>query len=352
MRTKRILLASVVALWTVTTWGAPQRDEPARVSSKPAYTYKLAFASDRTGDFEVYLVNLDGSGLTRLTRMPGTNEFPVCAPDGKTIAVHSEGADGRAEIYLFNADGTGKRNWTDHPADDLYPRFSPDATRIAFMSNREGNYDIYIGHVSGPGLIRVTTDAADDVFPSWRPEVVAFVSTRDGDSEIYLGPDDGSYRPVRLTDHRGVDEFPFFSPDGRWLIYHSHIAGNTEICLMQPDGSGWRNLTLSTANDASPSWSGDGKWIAFGSDRQGDWSIYKIRPDGSDLTRLTDDRRDEMSPSWFPDGTGIVFRRREGPGANADLWTMKPDGTAQRRITDNPAADGFISWLIQPAPTD
>ena len=112
MKTTSVVCVSVVLALAITAWAAPQPDEPARASSKPASTYKLAFASDRTGDFEVYLMNLDGSDLRQLTHMPGTDEFPICAPDGKTIALHSEGPDGRAEIYLVNADGTGRRNWT------------------------------------------------------------------------------------------------------------------------------------------------------------------------------------------------------------------------------------------------
>ena len=149
---------------------------------------------------------------------------------------------GDAEIYLMRPDGTDLVNWTDHGADDLYPRWSADAKRIAFMSNRAGNYDIYIGYVDGPGLIQVTRDASDDAFPSWRPNAIAFVSKRYGDPEICITSDDGSFNPVRLTRNPGVDEFPFWSPDGRWLVYHSEISGRTDICRIQPDGTGLDEL--------------------------------------------------------------------------------------------------------------
>ena len=144
-----LLLAGLYITACLASEGNPPANEP---SARSVDRYKIAFASNRTGDFEVYRANLDGSDVVRLTRRPRTDEFPFCAPNGKTIAVQSEGATGDAEIYLMRPDGTGLTNWTDHSADDLYPAWSPDAKRIAFMSNRAGNYDIYIGYVDGPGL--------------------------------------------------------------------------------------------------------------------------------------------------------------------------------------------------------
>ena len=297
-------------------------------------------------------MNLDGSGLTRLTHLPGTDEFPFCSPDGKMIALGSERPDGTTDIYLMNTDGSGLRNWTNNPADDLHPCWSRDSTRIAFMSNRDGKYHIYVGHVSGPGLIQVTRGPADDEFPSWYSNVIAFASNKYGDWEICITNDDGSTDPVRLTNHRGVDEFPFWSPDGRWLIYHSEIAGKTDLCVMRPDGGEWRNLTHSPASDQSSSWSPDGRWIAFMSDRDGNWNICKVRPDGSELTRLTENPEDDVYPSWFRDGQGLVFQRKGRRTGNSSLWTMNAEGGEEHRLTDDTADNGFVSWLLSPAETD
>lgn len=353
MTAQRTLFTLLLAGLHITACLASEGKTPANEpSTRSVNRYKIAFASNRTGDFEIYLAHLDGSDVVRLTRRPGTDEFPFCAPDGKTIAVQSEGAMGDAEIYLMRPDGTGLINWTNHRADDLYPRWSADAKRIAFMSNRAGNYDIYIGYVDGPGLIQITRDASDDAFPSWRPNIIAFVSKRYGNPEICITGDDGSFNPVRLTTNPGVDEFPFWSPDGRWLVYHSEIAGSTDICRIQADGTGWTNLTHNAARDEYPAWSRDGQWIAFASNRDGNWNIYKVKSDGTELVRLTDDPGDDLSPAWFPDGTGLLFQRSTQSGGTSDIWAMRPDGSNARRITIDPADDGYVSWLRLSEDTD
>lgn len=91
---------------------------------------------------------------------------PDCSPDGKSIAFWSN-RDGNQEIYVMNVDGTGQRRLTDNPASDANPAWSPDGTKILFHSDRGGNRDLYVMNADGSNPRAVTSDLGDDIAPDW-----------------------------------------------------------------------------------------------------------------------------------------------------------------------------------------
>jgi hypothetical protein len=261
---------------------------------------KIAFHSDRDGNFEIYVMNADGAGQTNLTNDPAGDNFPAWSPDGSRIAFHSD-RDGNFEIYVMNADGSGLGNLTNNPADDAYAAWSPDGTRIAFSSDRDGNFEIYLMNADGTGLARLTDNAAEDSPPRWSPDGtrIAFVSDRDGNTEIYVMNADGTGL-ARLTDNPAEDSLPSWSPDGTRIVFHSDRDGNTEIYVMNADGSGQARLTNNAAIDGFPAWSPDGERIVFVSDRDGNFEIYVMVADGTGLARLTDNADRDNVPVWSP----------------------------------------------------
>ena len=114
------------------------------------------------------------------------------------------------------------------------------------------------------GLIRSTPTPLDVQTPAWSPDgrKLAFVSRRDGNSEIYVINADGSGQE-NLTQHPARDSHPSWSRDGRKLAFVSRRDGNSEIYVMNADGSGLRNVTRAPSNDLRPAWSPDGGAIAF-----------------------------------------------------------------------------------------
>jgi len=104
---------------------------------------RIAFNSNRDGNWEIYVMNGDGTGQTRLTNNPAEDFSPAWSPDGLRIAFSSK-RDGNPEIYIMNADGTGQTRLTNSPANDVHPTWSPDGTRIAFETDRDGNSEIYV----------------------------------------------------------------------------------------------------------------------------------------------------------------------------------------------------------------
>jgi TolB protein len=159
-------------------------------------------------------------------------------------------------------------------------------------------------------------------------QLIAFTSERDGNSEIYVMNPDGT-GPQRLTDDPAYDAWPTWSPDGSQIAFMSERSGNPDIYVMDADGSNVRQLTQHPANDIWPEWSPDGTRIAFPSRRDGNFEIYVIDADGSNLQRLTNTPGHEDFPAWSPDGTQIVFSRIEGDDGT---YVMNADGSGERQL--------------------
>ena len=255
--------------------------------------------------------------------------------------------DGDREIYVMQADGSGVTRLTDNDASDFSAAWSPDGRRLAFMSNRDGDYEIYVMQADGSDVTRLTdTDARGGGRPAWSPDGrrLAFTSY-DGDFEIYVMNADGS-GVTRLTDNDARDSGAAWSPDGRRLAFDSDRDGDVEIYVMNADGSGVTRLTDNDARDSGPSWSPDGRRLAFASDRDGDREIYVMQADGSGVTRLTDNDADDGVPAWSPDGQRLAFMSdRDG---DLEIYVMQADGSGVTRLTDNDARDWAPAWGVQP----
>jgi Tol biopolymer transport system component len=267
----------------------------------PSCRGRIAFQSLRNGNDDIYVMNADGSGLTRLTEDPGADWDPNWSPDGKRIAFASN-RDGNWEIYVMNADGTGQANLTNHAAqEDMYLDWSPDGTRIVFYSNRDNKRDIYVMNADGSGVTQLTSDPGLDYYPNWSPDGrrIAFTSDRDGNQEIYLMNVDGS-GVTRLTNDPADDWLPAWSPDGKRIAFNSSRDGNQEIYAMSADGSDVVRLTSNGADDYAAAWSPDGMCIAFHSYRDSDGEIYVMNADGTGQTNLTQNPARDTSPDWFP----------------------------------------------------
>jgi uncharacterized delta-60 repeat protein/uncharacterized repeat protein (TIGR01451 family) len=251
--------------------------------------------------------------------------------------------DGNSEIYSMKPDGTGQARLTTTTAIDAFPAWSPDGRKIAFVSNRGGNYDLYVMNADGSAQTRLTTNAATESHPAWSPDgaKIAFESNRDGNFEIYVMKADGSAQ-TRRTTNPALDIEPAWSPDGAKLAFESNRDGNFEIYVMNADGSAQTRRTTSPAIESHATWSPNGAKLAFESTRDGNFEIYAMKADGSAQTRLTTNPAIDGQPAWSPDGAKVAFTStRDG---NSELYVMNADGSAQTRLTTNPAIDAGPAW--------
>lgn len=236
--------------------------------------FRVAFCSNRAGNYDVHLMERGMWSPINLTSSPGDEDVASFSPDGEIIAFASD-RSGDWEIYLMARDGSNVRNISQNPSsDDARPRFSPDGKWIAFDSNRDGNWEIYLMDANGGNVRRLTHHPARDRLPSFSPDGdwIVFRSERDGNSEVYIMDTDGE-NLRRLTDDSAFDGYPSFSPDGTRILFETDRDGNHEVYLMDVDGSNPVNLTRNPANDITPSFSPDGRWIIFASERDGNREI-------------------------------------------------------------------------------
>jgi Tol biopolymer transport system component len=247
---------------------------------------------------DVWIINADGTDLTRLTDSPGFDFDPSWSPDGTRIVFRSE-RSGDSEIWVMNADGSDQ-----HPLGlGLSPAWSPDGSKIAFAS---------------PGEIPC---------PPGRGLQCTGLSIMNAD---------GSGRH-RVPDADG-GEYPSWSPDGTRIAFNSNLTGSHVMYIAQADGS--KVVDLSAVGEGwQVDWSPDGRSILFASERDqsapGYADVYVMRPDGSDVRRLTNLKA--YTPAWSPDGEHIVF---SAPG----LFVMNSDGTGVMPLPTNVGETSLPDW--------
>jgi TolB protein len=248
------------------------------------------------------------------------------------------------QICVMDADGANVAVLTDSEGDDTTPAWSPDGEHIVFVSTRDGNREIYVMEANGSYEVNLTSNPTDDWMPSWSPdgEEIVFVSYRDGNWEIYIMGADGS-DVTRLTEDEADDWTPSWSPDGAEITFCSTRDGNWEIYVMDSNGSLPIRLTEHPENDIAPTWSFDGQWIAFESTRDGNSEIYVMDRNGEQLRNLSNEpMADDHGPSWSPDGSRIVFYSiRDG---DWDIYALNDAGGEVVNLTDNETNDQTPAW--------
>ncbi len=276
----------------------PPTPTPIPPTATPVPLNKIAFVSDRDGNKEIYLMNPDGSGLTRLTNHPAEDDSPAWSPDGRHIAFTST-RSGNQDIWAMNADGSGAFNLTNHPAPEYDPAWSPDG-RLAFTASRDDpiRTDIWVINPDGSGAAKLQNFG---ISPAWSPDgrLIAGIFRFGGLLHLAVIPSGGG-EPSPLLQ-LNMNNFPDWSPNGQRIAFQSaEDSDNSEILVINANGSGLVNLTNHLALDTSPAWSGDSRRLAFSSDRTGNNEIFVMQADGSGVRQITNHPGWDAEPDWSP----------------------------------------------------
>ena len=268
----------------------------------------IAFSSNRSGNYDIYVMDINGKNLQRLTDDFANEISPTFSPDGQWMAYGSS-RDGNDDIYVMNLKTKVSEQLTNHPSRDLSPAWSPDGRWIAFVSERTETLDIYKIEPSGANLQQLTHGNEQNSAPAWSP-----------DSQFI------AYRS-------------FKDPAGIYIMDAN--GGNPSRLKNQPE-PGW-----------TPAWSPDRKRIAFTVVLGGNYDIYTLNIDGRDLRRITRDIAGDWLPAWHPNGHSMVFSstllnrllgRWEG---NSDIYHIEVNGAVEnrRKMTRHPAVDMDPTWV-------
>ena len=311
----------VVTLQPSATRQAPlqpsQTPQPSPTSS-PAPTPmgggvgQIAFVSDRTGAAELYLINVDGSGLTQLTFIPEGVCQPRWSPDGERLVFISPCSGdynqyNGSSLFLLDIDGGSIVPLPSAPGGDFDPSWSPDGSQIVFTSLRGGGVpSIYILNLSNNQVTRIG-DATGryNANPAWSPNgtAIAYVGA---DYRLYAMAPDGTVLNQLVV---GAGEYyssdPIWAPDGSWLVFSRVAVADTsgisslwavEFSLEGAIAVEVRNSTLAI----DPSFSPDGFWMAFKSWESGSHDIYLMRSNGVNREPLVTDPAYDFDPAWRP----------------------------------------------------
>jgi Tol biopolymer transport system component len=360
------------------------RDSPDD-DTEPAFSpdgESIAFRSARQGG-GIFVMGRTGESVRRLTD-EGYN--PAWAPDGITIAYATDdaevlGRNHRSELWTVTV-ATGQRRRI-FEGDAVHPSWSPNGRRIAYWrayGEHQGDRQIWTIPSAGGTAVQVTSDTSVNWNPIWSPDghSLLFSSNRGGAMNLWrvpidertgatLGPPEalsapsswaalmsvsadghsvaytsftssqaiqrvafdsttGSTRGEAVTVVSGSRpfEFPSASPDGLALAFNG-LPPQVEIFVSRADGTNIRQLTNDHARNRFPTWSPDGGQIAFMSNRDGKNQVWSIKPDGSGLRRLTDLKTAAgFFSKWSPDGSKLAFHGQDAPDSYDKLYVMDP----------------------------
>jgi Tol biopolymer transport system component len=304
----------------------PTREPPTPTRPAPTATPRpqwIVFESSRGeySDYEIVVMAPDGSRQANLTQSWADDVAPAWAPDGRHIAFISyrHSVTGRwslekGSVYIMDFDpvsGKSQQVWrlTDDGGADNWPTWSPDGRRIAFQSNRHGNWDIWIIGVDGTGLVKLTHYPGNDRHPNWSPDGtrIAFTSDRGGSEDIWvlnvqaaLQRGDDSMA-VQVTSSPNRIRYPIWSPDGQRFTVNIREGSDQELYIINSDGSNPINVSQSpNSTEGLADWSPDGKRLVFYSDRSGNKEVYLLDLDTLGWTNISNHPADDEFCAWSP----------------------------------------------------
>ena len=387
-------------IWRVGPWSPLARDLPLSVprqvtsgagwEAEPAVSPDgslIAYASNESGNSDIWLIDARGGTQIRLTDDPGSDQSPAWFPDGSALLFVSN-RRGQADVWKIPRLG-GPPILLLPDAQD--PAISPDGSLLAFSrADASGEPRIAVVTIADPTSIRVLTGGADGLWshrdPAWSPDgstliyaafrdlwaisltggrghrltsqgeadsgprwsaegdYVYFSSSREGTLALWRVPVSGG-TPERITMGTGPETEPSLSSDGLYLAYSTHVQ-EPDIVLLDLQ-TGLRRRIPGARLEIQPTLAPDRSSVVFVSNRWGgrhDLWIQDLREDEArgSPRRLTDHPGSTSSPAYSPDGKWIAYYRVVDQ--QRDIWIVPTSGGPPTRITDDPAPDTHPAW--------
>lgn len=286
----------------------------------------------------------DSANVAQITFAEEGGAFDPClSRDGKTVVFASTQHRPTADIYVKNVDGRVVTRLTNDTSDDVMPQVSPDGSRVAFSSNRSGNWDIFVMPITGGSAVQITAEASHELHPSWSPDgselVFCRLSQGSGRWELWTTKAESN----SVARFIGYGMFPTWCPTGgtgaegadRILFQMGRERGSRTFgiwTLDYKDGQTGNLTEIASSVDTAlinPSWSPDGQRIVYASipaDQGLAWNarpttsdLWMINVDGTGKVRLTSGRSSALMPAWSTDNHLFFVSDRSGA---ENIWSL------------------------------
>lgn len=261
---------------------------------------RLAFVSNRTGHDEIWVMDYDGFNQRPITSFGSISLTPRWSPDNTKIAFTTYVLK-NPDIFVFSLETNKRIPFPKYRGLNTTPAWSPDGKKIAFCSSMGGDPEIYVSDANGYNLQRLTFSPGVDISPVWNPKTgneLAFVSDRSGSPQIYTMSSDGT-NLRRLITGGGDASSPSWSPNGLFIAFSWRVTdtGTFDVYVVEIATGRIIQLTHDAGRNEHPYWSPDGRHLVFESNRSGTKQVWTMLADGSSARQLTS-KGENWNPSW------------------------------------------------------
>lgn len=326
----------------------PVQMQPSNVSTD---FYGQLLAEQGPGYDAIDPTRASGGSMSQLSfTLEGADFDPCVSPNGEFVVFASTQHAMSSDIYIKSTSSRTTTQLTADPANDVMPVFSPDGSRVAFSSNRSGNWDIFVISSTGGQAMQVTTESSHELHPTWSPDSKFLVFSR-------LGEISGKWEVwVTEVGNNGVAHFLTYGLFPEWSpASGTGENGTDQIVFQRSSKRGDRSFSVWTidfntdgvaSNETeiaqsayhaciNPTWSKDGNWISFATvpnpsqwaqendTRPQNANLWLVSSTGGSLVPLTNSMSVNLMPTFGPDNTVFFVSDRGGVD---NIWRLNASG--------------------------
>ncbi len=306
--------------------------------NSPVCVDLMVYHTNQTGDWEIFrLGTILGKPDANINLSQGIGAVDVrvsLSPDKAWVAFASN-RDGNFEIYVASTDGATRRRVTHHTsAASTDPVWSIDGTNIVFATNFGGAWDLYMINVASGQEKRLTNGTGSSLNARFAPDgnSIIFESVVDVTSQIY-NLNLTTMQLAKLSDGKGSDRNPTYSPDGSKIAFYSFRKGlNSVLYVMNADGSNVTAISDPSMSAINQSWSPDSTLLAYQGQNGADLGVYVYQLSTTKTRRVTDTSSVNYAPTWYCNSATLVFNSNVTGDPNLFLTQVLPIDASPIRV--------------------